>query len=309
MDKKRTIVIIAVALSIFMILFIFGIIQLLNVKRRVKMTPERMETIFEYGKRNYKDKDFEKAKRAFELILKEKNTNIYGLDSLQLMANMYEEQNDLIKAKQYYKRIIENFPEQDNIADIQRRIEEMNMHVLFSPAITEDSISYQIKLNDTLGAIAKKYNTTVELLKKSNGLKSDIILPGRFLKVNKAAFTILVDKSQNILFLKKNGEIMKTYRVSTGENNSTPEGTFKLEEKLISPLWYKVGAVVPPDNEGYELGTRWMGLSVEGYGIHGTKDPKSIGRQITRGCVRMMNNEVEELYSIVPTGTEVTIIE
>jgi lipoprotein-anchoring transpeptidase ErfK/SrfK len=52
-----------------------------------------------------------------------------------------------------------------------------------------------------------------------------------------------------------------------------------------------------------------MGFELAGYGIHGTVDPQSLGKQVTQGCVRMANNEVEELYSIVPEGTEVAIVD
>jgi len=45
------------------------------------------------------------------------------------------------------------------------------------------------------------------------------------------------------------------------------------------------------------------------YGIHGTTDPKSIGKNITQGCIRMSNSDIEELYAIVPIGSEITIIE
>jgi lipoprotein-anchoring transpeptidase ErfK/SrfK len=52
-----------------------------------------------------------------------------------------------------------------------------------------------------------------------------------------------------------------------------------------------------------------MGLSAKGYGIHGTVDPDSLGTQATSGCIRMLDKEVEELYTIVPNGTEVTIVD
>jgi len=67
--------------------------------------------------------------------------------------------------------------------------------------------------------------------------------------------------------------------------------------------------MIPPGDPENILGTRWMGLDKESYGIHGTTDPKSLGLQATAGCVRMRNSEVEQLYSIVPVGTEVTIID
>jgi lipoprotein-anchoring transpeptidase ErfK/SrfK len=67
--------------------------------------------------------------------------------------------------------------------------------------------------------------------------------------------------------------------------------------------------MVMPDSEEYELGARWIPISLKGYGIHGTNDESSIGGQTTAGCVRMYNNDVIELYDIIPVGTEVEIID
>ena len=119
-----------------------------------------------------------------------------------------------------------------------------------------------------------------------------------------------MDKSQNILTLKCNDEIIKTYNVATGTNNSTPVGTFKIGNKLVNPVWYKEGAVVPAGSPENILGTRWLGFDdLPSYGIHGTTEPQSIGKQSTAGCVRMINAEVEELYSLLPIGTEVTVVD
>ncbi len=230
--------------------------------------------------------------------------------SLLSLAKNFEAEKDYLKAKKTLKKFIERSPYSNNAAKIRKDIENLNIKILFSDIMTDEDLSYKIQPGDTLAKIASGFDTTIELLKKSNNLRSDLILPGKFLKVNKAKFSILVDKSENELTLKKSGgEIVKTYRVSTGENFSTPVGIFKIEEKLISPPWYKVGAIVEPDSPEYELGSRWMGFSVSGYGIHGTKDASSIGKHITKGCVRMRNGDVEELYAIIPSGTEVVIVE
>ncbi len=277
--------------------------------RKLKMTPDRVDTIYEYGLIQYSQKDFDKAMKAFEIIAAQKLDPKKKEDALLKLVEICEKKNKLELVRNHYKKIIEDFPNSKFISKIQSNLESVNIKILFSSIITKDSFQYEIKTNDTLSKIAKNYNTTVELLKKSNDLKSDIIVPKRTLKVTKAKFGILVDKSQNLLFLKKSDEIMKTYRVSTGINNSTPVGKFKIEEKLISPLWYKVGAVVPPDSPEYELGKYWMGISVAGYGIHGTNDPDSIGKHITKGCIRMLNEDIEELYAIVPSGAAVVIVD
>jgi lipoprotein-anchoring transpeptidase ErfK/SrfK len=52
-----------------------------------------------------------------------------------------------------------------------------------------------------------------------------------------------------------------------------------------------------------------MGFDLKGYGIHGTTEPQHLGKQVTAGCVRMANSDAEELYTIIPVGTEVTVVE
>jgi lipoprotein-anchoring transpeptidase ErfK/SrfK len=168
---------------------------------------------------------------------------------------------------------------------------------------------YEVKAGDTVVKIAREFKTTPELIMKSNNISAGKIFPGKKIKVWTAPFSILVDKSQNILIVKSNEEIIKTYIVATGANNSTPVGTFKVANKLPNPTWYKAGAVVAAGSPENILGSRWLGLDLSGYGIHGTTDPQSLGKQVTQGCVRMSNPEVEELYTYIPVGTEVTIVD
>lgn len=247
------------------------------------------------------------AKRAGRVIEEvESEKKVSFLD----FADDYEKKGDYVKARAALKEFIRQYPDSENAQDIKKRIEKFNIKILFSSVETDDSFMYKIKPGDALVKIAYTNGTTVELLKTSNALKTDLIMPGKTLKINKTGFMIFVDKSDNILTLKKkDGEIVKTYTVSTGENLCTPTGTFTIEEKLVSPVWYKVGAVVEPSSSEYELGSRWMGLSVAGYGIHGTKDESTIGNHVTKGCVRMRNDDVNELYAIVPSGAEVVISE
>ncbi len=175
--------------------------------------------------------------------------------------------------------------------------------------LQKDSFFYSVQPNDTLLKIAKKYGTTIELIKKMNGLAKDIIIPGQKLKIAKAVFSIQIDKSENKLWLYANGELLKTYPVATGRNNSTPIGSFTIENKLENPTWYTTGAVIPPDSPKNMLGTRWLGFSLQSYGIHGTIFPETIGTQDSEGCIRMLNEDVEELYSIVPVKTNVTVVD
>ncbi len=233
-----------------------------------------------------------------------------SVQALLAEAQGLEEKGDYLGLKAVYQKLINDFPNHKDVAAWQKNLDEFNLKIIFSRLIVPGlSQEYTIQPLDTLTKIARQFNTTVELLKKSNNLSSDRITPGNKLKAWTGKFSVLVDKSQNIMMVKSNEEIIKTYIVATGTNNSTPVGTFKIINKLVNPPWFKAGAVVPAGSPENILGTRWLGFDVSGYGIHGTTDPASIGKQATAGCVRMVNAEVEEVYTLLPVGTEVTIID
>jgi len=229
--------------------------------------------------------------------------------SLLNQAKDLEAKNNLLEAKDTYQKLLTEFSNSSEAMNWQKKTEDLNIRLLFSNSETPGSTIYEIKPGDTLTKIAREFKTTTDLIMKSNNIVDGKIMPGRKIKVWNTPFTILVDKSQNTLILKTNEEIIKTYIVSTGVNNSTPVGTFKISNKLPNPTWFKAGAVVPAGSTENVLGTRWLGFDLPGYGIHGTTDPQSLGKQVTQGCVRMSNSDVEELYTIVPVGTEVTVVD
>ncbi|MCK5580082.1 MAG: L,D-transpeptidase family protein [Candidatus Omnitrophica bacterium] len=225
-------------------------------------------------------------------------------------ATRLKKEGDILQAKEVYLEILRDHSDVENIATIQKELEDLNLDILFSSTpVPEKSAIHKVVVGDTLGKISKKYGVTIELIKKSNHLKSDVIRVGQKLRIWQGSFNVFVDKSQNILILKDGEEVVKAYSVATGENNSTPVGTFKITTKLIDPVWFNRGVVVPPESPENALGTRWLGFDLPGYGIHGTPEPDTIGEQVTAGCVRMRNEEVEELYGIVPQGTEVTVVD
>ena len=219
------------------------------------------------------------------------------------------DKGDLIRARKMYKEAMTQLQDLDKLEQVKKTIEDLNIEIIFSSLVDECSQIYTVKSGDSLAKIANKFDTTVNLIKRANGLKSNIIRPGQKLKVNTCVFSLVVDKSQNILLLNRKDEIVKTYIVSTGEDNSTPVGTFKIVNKIVDPAWFRVGAVIPAGSPENILGSRWMGFDVQGYGIHGTTDPDNLGKQVTMGCVRMRNEEVEELFDLIPTGTEIIIID
>ena len=215
-----------------------------------------------------------------------------------------------LEARQIYDQLLL----EPGISDAEKQqfeegFEKANMQLLMSMNESPESTSYTILPGDSLYKIAKKFKTTIPLIKKVNGLKSDKIMPDMKLKIVTAPFAIKVDKSDNLLVLELGSRPLKRYRVATGSDNGTPVGTFTIVNKLENPTWFYAGAVVPPESPENILGTRWLGFDHKGYGIHGTTLPESIGKQETLGCVRMLNQEVEEIYDMVPVGTQVTVVD
>ena len=105
----------------------------------------------------------------------------------------------------------------------------------------------------------------------------------------------------------ENGRVVKIYQTAVGAPHSpSPTGTFTIVQRIPYPTWYTRGRIVPPGKTN-PLGTRWMGLSQKGYGIHGTSNPASIGKNASHGCIRMRNREVEELFEMVAVGDTVEL--
>ena len=156
-------------------------------------------------------------------------------------ARALEDKGSLYEAKLLFQKLVDDYPESAEVVVWQKKAEDLNIKLLFSPTITPKSTVYQIKPGDTLNKISHDYKTTMELIQKSNKISDSLIVPGRKIKIWNAPFNILVDKSQNILLLKSDEEVVKTYIVSTGKNNCTPVGTFKITNKLPNPTWFKAG--------------------------------------------------------------------
>lgn len=254
-----------------------------------------------------KDSKLDEAKAGVDQVA-EKRPDAKALSKIYFkLAGAYEDKNDNVKARDIYQLILKKYQNLKAISEVQDRLGRLNIAILFSKTITDKDEFYEVRPGDTLTNIAKKFGTTVDLIKSANSLKSDNILARSKLKISKVKYKMLIDKSQNILTLLGDNDVVKVYRVSTGEDNCTPVGTFKIMNKIIDPVWYAEKAIVPAESPDNVLGSRWMGFNLPGYGIHGTVSPEKIGQQATKGCVRMINAEVEELYTIIPMGTEVTI--
>jgi lipoprotein-anchoring transpeptidase ErfK/SrfK len=118
---------------------------------------------------------------------------------------------------------------------------------------------------------------------------------------------VLVSIPDRKLALLKDGKVVKVYRVAVGSSLSpSPSGEFAIVTRITNPTYYHPHVVIPASEES-PIGTRWVGLNRKGYGIHGTNEPRSIGRAASHGCIRMSNRDIAQFFDLVRVGDVVEI--
>jgi len=224
----------------------------------------------------------------------------------------------MAEARSMLTKLILPAPEGPVREEMRKMLDAINKELFFSKTPSPDSVIVEIQPGDTLSGIAKKqgrdeYFTQVIML--VNGI-SDArrIRAGRKLKIPQGTFSAVAQKEAHRLIVLLNGNYIKEYPVTMGAPESpTPEGKFVLDMgKAKNPDW------TSPDSQVYKfgdpkniLGTRWMPFNdTEGHhglGIHGTTDPESIGKDVSNGCIRMRNEDVEEIFGMLAPGGTVEI--
>ena len=127
---------------------------------------------------------------------------------------------------------------------------------------------------------------------------------------------IVIQRRSKELRLYDGTELVRTIRVATGQKRyPTPLGLFSIVDMQRDPWWrppdsdWAKGLKPIPPGPGNPLGTRWMGISAPGVGMHGTPDAKSIGYSASHGCIRMLVSDAEWLFDRVDIGTPVFIVD
>ena len=119
---------------------------------------------------------------------------------------------------------------------------------------------------------------------------------------------IVVSLEDRKLALVEDGQVKRVYTVAIGKPSTpSPVGTFTVARRVKNPVYQHDGKTIQPGPQN-PVGTRWMGLSLKGYGIHGTNEPKSIGKAASHGCIRMGKKDLEEMYEMVSVGDTVELI-
>jgi lipoprotein-anchoring transpeptidase ErfK/SrfK len=187
-----------------------------------------------------------------------------------------------------------------------------------------DGLSYT-SVEELLG---EKFHFDTQLLKSLNpGARLDpgeeIIVPNVADVVPEGEVkSIEIDKNQGVLRgFGSDGAVLVVYPASIGsEANPSPTGNMKVKGVARNPKYsYRPDKnfeqqgneeplTLPPGPNG-PVGSIWIDLTKETYGIHGTADPELVGRTLSHGCVRLTNWDAEELSHLVKFGTKVSFLE
>ncbi len=189
---------------------------------------------------------------------------------------------------------------------------------------------YQVPPKTTLTLLAAEKGVKFTVLAKHNGLKNPYKLtPGMVLKINTAHIVpaeldngLVINLPELLLYHFEKGAYQRSYTLALGKPTwQTPTGTYKIEDKRTNPTWQvpksiqeemeeeglEVKEKVPPGPKN-PLGHYYMETSASGIGIHATNQPASIGFYGSHGCIRMLPEEMAQLFPQVAVGTPVKII-
>ena len=211
-----------------------------------------------------------------------------------------------------------------------KSIAEINQTVVFSPKKFADDPfqeAYAVQSGERLATIAAKNGVTWEFLARINGIEPTAASArASTIKVIKGPFHAVVNKGlfRMDIYLGSPGDAgamyVTSYPVGLGKDGSTPSGTWQIEagNKIRHPKYYspRGEGVIDADDPKNPLGGYWIGLvGLDGqavgknsYGVHGTIDPSSIGKQESMGCIRLRNEDIAVVFDLLVEGKSKVVV-
>ncbi|MBT9313831.1 L,D-transpeptidase [Leptothoe spongobia] len=174
-------------------------------------------------------------------------------------------------------------------------------------ALLEWQDPYDWKVEDT--PATERLSNLSTRISIVNGRRPRLINP---LKQPISDVQVVVQLNARKVNVYRHGEIIKQYLIAIGQSEwETPVGSFNVIQKQEYPTWqHPITGEIVPAGKNNPLGSRWIGFlsSRDGeIGFHGTNEESLIGEAISHGCIRMLNEDIEDLYSYIELGTTVTV--
>lgn len=210
---------------------------------------------------------------------------------------------------------------------VKEKLSELADEWLFSRKIfPQDPLcgSYKVKPGEILSNIGDKYKVPYKTLMRINNIaRAEALRAGETIKVINGPFHATVHRSTFTMDIYLQNSFVKSFQIGLGQPGmETPTGLWQVKKggKLIGPPWKHpvTGKILHPGDTDYALGSRWIGLEGldentkdrDGFGIHGTKEPETIGTATSRGCIRLHNGEVQLVYDLLmPVHSKVKVVD
>lgn len=213
-----------------------------------------------------------------------------------------------------YKRLVKLLENPLPIEERARALElfhSITDELFLSSVHNEFSENYVVVRNDSYARIASRHGISISLLYDLNNRPRGhtALHPGENLKVPKGKPRVVIRKGDFTASLYLGENLVRQYIVAHGRNDNTPLGKTTIKDMTIDPEKGSRG----PNDPVNEMRLRWMGWEKyaggrTGFGFHGTKYPESIPGMTSRGCIRMKDADVIELYDIIRVGNEVEVL-
>jgi hypothetical protein len=230
--------------------------------------------------------------------------------------------NEFLEARRIFLDALDPDRPETVRSDARYELARLAETMIFSPLIlTEDPLvgRHVVSAGETLVSIAQRFRVTDDLLAQINDLSNKHRLTsGLPLKVIHGPFNALIDRAEFRMDVMAGGVFFRSFRVGLGADGSTPAGRWIIRTKIANPSWTH-----PVTNQHYladdpdnPIGEYWLGMEGvdgdavgrQGFGIHGTIEPDSIGRETSLGCVRLAPADIEVVYKLLVSDASIVEI-
>ncbi len=233
------------------------------------------------------------------------------------LAAAREADGDLAAAREALRKALVRGDAQELRPFVERKLGAVNVALLFTDRPAAEKARHRIAPGDLVGKLARRYGCTQEYLLKANGIdRPEALRVGREVWVlTRPVFELTVLKRDSSAVLTLNGRFFKRYPIGVGRPGESPNGEYVVRDRVWRPAYRAPGVgEVPSGHPNNILGAAWLGLAAAegtpvapGFGLHGTANESSLGRPSEEGRLRFGNADIEELFTLLPSGSRVNV--
>lgn len=238
-------------------------------------------------------------------------------DALRTGAQLLQS-GRLLDARVELNRVFQSTRSAATRSEARRMLEKVGEETVFSRTFRDaDPLTemYTIESGDNLVGIGKQFHVPYEIIESINGITPTRIRAGQKIKVPRGPFHARISLSEFRMDVFLGDTLVRSYPVGIGRDNGTPSGRWLVRTRLKNPTYYPPASsdlkeVIRPEDPRNPLGGYWIALEgvegdavgQEGFGIHGTNEPQTVGKSASLGCVRMLADDITAVFGMLASN-------